>query len=319
MQKTKSLAFIIFKFFVLLFLCSIVIFAFSSANVNDIITANYGPKVASSLSVEQINEINSYWQTNVPLLEKYLSWLSGILRGDLGQSLKYNDTVVNVITSRGLASFFMILIAWIISSIVGFALGVLAGVKENSLRDKIISNISYVLACTPTFFIGMLLLFVFAITLKLFPIGFASSMNENNLIDTIWHAFLPSATLSIIGISNVSMHTRKKTIEIMKSDYITHAKMKGLSGPKLFREHIIRNVSIPAISIQFAQISEIISGSVVIETVFSYPGLGNTLVEAAISGDVYLLAGIALLCTTVVFIANLVSDLIVRRIDPRIA
>ncbi len=302
----------------LLVLSSIVIFAFSSANATDTITANYGSKVASTLTSEQLDRLADYWGQNTPFFEKYLTWLEHIFRGDLGVSLKYNDSVVNVIATRGLSSILLLAIAWIISSIGGYALGIIAGLKQGSLLDRLITNVAYILTCTPTFWVAMLLLYIFAIKLRLFPIGFSSSIGFSSVSDSIWHATLPALTLSAVGLSRVAMHTREKMVDVVTSDYITHAKFKGIGGVTLFKEHIFKNVSIPAISIQFSQIAEIISGSIAVETVFSYPGLGSTLVQAASTGDASLLAGITLLSVTVVFFANFISDIIVARIDPRV-
>ena len=199
MHSFKSLFFGFLRLIALLLLCSIVIFAFISANPIDTISANYGTKVASSLSSEQLSQLKSYWGADVPFVERYLAWLSNIVHGDFGMSLKYNDSVLNVIANKGLSSFFMIGTAWVISSLVGYTLGVYSGFNKGSLIDKIITKASLVLASAPTFWIGMLLLFIFAVTMKIFPIGFASSAANTSFLDMVWHAFLPAATLSIMG------------------------------------------------------------------------------------------------------------------------
>ena len=138
-------------------------------------------------------------------------------------------------------------------------------------------------------------------------------------IDALTHLALPAITLSIVGVANVALHTREKTIDVMQSPYVRFAISRGESRREVICKHALRNLIIPAITIQFSQIAEIFGGSVLVEQVFSYPGLGQAAVTAGIGGDVALLAGIALVSAILVFGGNLCANILYGVIDPRIA
>ena len=129
---------------------------------------------------------------------------------------------------------------------------------------------------------------------------------------------LPALTLSVLGVANIALHTREKTIDVLESDYIRFARARGLSTSQALRRHGLRNLSLPAITLQFASISEIFGGSVLVEQVFSYPGLGQAAVTAGLGGDAALLAGIAVFSAAIVFAGNLVANILYGIIDPRI-
>ena len=136
--------------------------------------------------------------------------------------------------------------------------------------------------------------------------------------DRIVHAILPAVTLSITGISNIAMHTREKMIEVMESDYVLFARARGESTGSIVWRHGIRNIILPAMTLQFASVSEIFGGSVLVEQVFSYPGLGQAAVTAGLGGDVPLLLGITVISAAIVFAGNLTANLLYGVLDPRI-
>ena len=137
------------------------------------------------------------------------------------------------------------------------------------------------------------------------------------LTDRIKHLILPALTLSIVGVANVALHTRQKLIEVLASDYVLFARARGEHGFILFWRHGLRNIAMPAITLQFASFSELFGGAVLAEQVFSYPGLGQATVEAGLRGDVPLLLGIVIFSTLFVFVGNLLADVIYQFVDPR--
>ena len=137
------------------------------------------------------------------------------------------------------------------------------------------------------------------------------------IADVAYHLILPVLTLSIVGVSNIALHTREKTVDIMESDYVKFARARGESTRQIVLHHGLRNLSLPAITLQFASISEIFGGSVLVEQVFSYPGLGQAAVSAGLGSDAPLLAGIALVSAALVFGGNLVANILYGVIDPR--
>ncbi len=167
---------------------------------------------------------------------------------------------------------------------------------------------------------GVLLLFT--VQLPIFPIGFSvpvgMAADEVSLADRLYHAFLPACTLGLTGISSIAMHTREKVIEILESDYVLYARARGESGWRLIFRHGLRNLLLPVITLQFGSISEIFGGSVLVEQVFSYPGLGQAAVTAGLGSDIPLLMGITLISAVLVFAGNAAADGLYRLVDPRL-
>ncbi|OIJ08212.1 ABC transporter permease [Anaerobacillus arseniciselenatis] len=271
---------------------------------------------------EQRDKIAEYWGLDQSPLEQFVQWGSRVLQGDLGTSMIYRRPVADIISEKFLNSIILMSLAWLLSGIIGFIIGSIAAMKKDTWIDRTIKWYCYTLASTPTFWIGLLFLMIFAAWLDWFPIGLgvpAGVIAEDVTIgDRIKHLILPTLTLSMIGIANIALHTRQKLIDILSSDYVLFAKARGEKGFVLFWRHGLRNVALPAITLQFAAFSELFGGAVIAETVFSYPGLGQATVEAGLRGDVPLLLGIVIFSAIFVFIGNLVADLIYRLVDPRI-
>ena len=231
------------------------------------------------MSPEQIARLRSYWGTDLPPVERYLNWLKDFLHGNMGTSLLYRRPVAEVIGEKVLSSVWLLFTAWLLSGILGFFLGVLAGKKRGGVMDRIVTGYSLFVASTPSFWVAMVLLMVFAVKLHWFPIGFSVPIGMDagaiSIADRIRHAVLPAAALSITGISSIALHTREKLIEVMESDYVLFARARGESDWAILRRHGLRNILLPAMTLQFSSVSEIIGGSVLVEQVFSYPGLGR--------------------------------------------
>jgi peptide/nickel transport system permease protein len=271
---------------------------------------------------EQREKIAEHWGLDKSPGEQFLHWGTRVLRGDLGTSMIFRRPVVEVINGKFFNSIILMSLAWIISGMIGFSAGCLAAMKRETWIDKIIKWYCYTLASTPTFWMGLFLLIIFAVWLEWFPIGMGVPAGvlaeEVTLSDRLRHLILPTLTLSIIGVANVALHTRQKLIDILNSEYVLFARARGEKGFILFWRHGLRNVALPAITLQFAAFSELFGGAVLTETVFSYPGLGQATVEAGLRGDVPLLLGIVIFSAVFVFIGNLVADIIYRFVDPRI-
>lgn len=271
---------------------------------------------------EQREEIAEYFGVNESKTEQFFHWLTMFLHGDLGTSLLYRQEVIAVIQERFLASFALMAISWIVSGIFGYVLGVIAGMNEGTMIDKAIKSFCFILASTPAFWIGILLLIVFSLWLGWFPIGLSMPIGmlaeEVTVWDRLKHIILPALTLSIIGISNITLHTRQKVMDILESEFIRFARAKGEEGFRLFARHIFRNTLFPAISVHFASFGELFGGVILAEQVFSYPGLGQAIVQAGLNSDVPLLLGIVAFSALFVFIGNLLADLLYYFIDLRI-
>jgi peptide/nickel transport system permease protein len=270
---------------------------------------------------EQREKIAEYWGLDQPVMVQFLNWGSAMLTGDLGTSMIFRRPVADIIGERFLNSLVLMITAWILSGMIGFAMGVVAAMKKDAWIDRMIKWFCYTLASTPTFWMGLLMLIVFAVWLGWFPIGLgvpAGVLAEDvTIADRIKHLILPAVTLSIVGVANVALHTRQKLIDVLASDYVLFARARGERGFVLFWRHGLRNVAMPAITLQFAAFSELFGGAVLAEQIFSYPGLGQATVEAGLRGDVPLLLGLVIFSTLFVFTGNLMADLIYHVVDPR--
>ena len=307
----------------LLTICiSMVTFALMKASPIDPLQANVGQAALGTMSQEQREKLEEYWGVNTPPIRQYLSWVGDFVRGDMGISLLYRQPVTEVIAVKLSNSLFLMITAWIISGVLGFLLGVVSGMNQGKFVDKLIRGYCLVVSSTPAFWLALLLLMIFSVWLQIFPIGLSVPIGVEasgvTFLDRVYHAVLPALTLSITGVSNIALHTREKMIDVMESDYVLFAKMRGEKGWRLFRYYGFRNVLLPAVTLHFASISEIFGGSVLVEQVFSYPGLGQAAVAAGLGSDLPLLMAITIVSALIVFGGNLAANLLYGMIDPRI-
>ena len=299
----------------------LVVFALVSMSPIDPVQANVGQAAYVNMSEAKRAQLASYWGGDVPFWERFANWAGALLQGDMGTSLRFNAPVSEVIAHRVANSLALMGIAWLLSGVLGFALGVAAGARRGGALDRVVRSYCFLLASTPTFWLGLLILMVFAVQLGWFPIGFSVpigvSAADVTLADAAHHLVLPALTLSVTGVANIALHTREKVIDVLESDYVRFARARGESELSVIVHHGLRNVALPAVTLQCAFISEIFGGSVLVEQVFSYPGLGQAAVTAGLGGDVALLAGIALVSAALVFGGNLLANILYGVLDPR--
>ena len=317
----KYLARHIVRFALLMLAVGLVVFALVSMSPIDPVQANVGQAAYVNMSEAKRAQLASYWGGDVPFWERFANWAGALMQGDMGTSLRFNAPVSEVIAHRAANSLALMGIAWLLSGALGFALGVAAGARRGGALDRVVRSYCFLLASTPTFWLGLLILMVFAVQLGWFPIGFSVpigvSAADVTLADVVHHLVLPALTLSVTGVANIALHTREKVVDVLESDYVRFARARGESELSVIVHHGLRNVALPAVTLQCAFISEIFGGSVLVEQVFSYPGLGQAAVTAGLGGDVALLAGIALVSAALVFGGNLLANILYGVLDPR--
>ena len=310
------------RIFLLIIAVSIAAFLLMTYSPIDPLQTNIGQTALGTISQEQIEKLESYWGTNEAPLKRYLQWAKDFFTGDMGTSLLYRQALGDIITKSFCNSIWILLAAWIFYGVLGITFGMISGIKEGTLLDSIIKNIAILFSSTPIFWFALLVLMIFSVWLKWFPIGLSVPIGvtaENvTIADKIYHGILPTLVLTITGMSNVILHTREKMIMILESDYVLFAKAMGKNKKQILMQHGIRNVLLPAITLQFASISEIFGGSILAEQVFSYPGLGQIAVTAGLGGDMPLLMGIVVISACFVGVGNLLADILYHIIDPRI-
>lgn len=309
------------KFTSLLLAVSVVTFLLVSASPIDPVQ-QYILGLGTAVSPEQRAEIEDYWGVNKPPVERYLGWLSEVLRGNLGESALYRRPVADIIWERFVNSLGLMLCAWVLSGVTGFFLGCVMGMYRDGWADKILKKICYILSSVPTFWLGLVLLLVFSVWLKWFPVGFSApiGMLEENVTigQKLYHLILPAFTLSLMSFSNIALHTRQKLSDVWNSEYVLFARARGEEKWTILRRHGLRNILLPALTLQFSSFAELFGGSVMAETVFSYPGLGSAAVAAGLNSDVPLLLGVTLFSALFVGVGNLTANLLYGIIDPQI-
>ncbi len=231
----------------------------------------------------------------------------------------YNAPVSEVIGQRFAASFLLLAGAWLLSGCFGILLGLCAGRYLNCWPDRLICRFAYLLASLPTFWVGLLLLALFAVHWPLLPVCCAwtpgLAADEADWAMRLRHLLLPVTTLALLGLGNIALHTRERVAEVLASDFICYARAQGDGGWPMLRFHVLRHALTPAICLQFASLGELIGGSLLAEKVFSYPGLGQATVDAGLRGDIPLLMGIVLFCTLLVFLGNTAARVLLARIN----
>ncbi|GGP78496.1 ABC transporter permease [Saccharothrix coeruleofusca] len=286
----------------------------------DPVAAYVGGDVAA-LGPQQRALIVERWGLDDPAPQRFLTWLGNLVRGDFGHSLTFNRPVLEVIGDKFLTSLALMALAWLLSGLLGFALGVVAGVRQGRAADRVITWWAYTLASAPTFWVGLLLLYVFAVSLNWAPVCCAVPIGvpaaEVGPLDRLHHLALPAITLSVVGVAPVVLHTRQAVVATMASDHVAFARAQGDRGLGLVLHRVVRNAAAPALLLQFGSLGELFGGSVLAEQVFSYPGLGAATTTAALGQDVPLLLGIALFTTVLVYAGNAIGDRVHAVVDPR--
>lgn len=309
------------KIITLLLAVSIITFVLVSASPIDPVQ-QYILGLGTAVSPEQRAEIEDYWGVNEPPVERYFSWLSELLQGNLGESAIYRRPVADIIGERFLNSLALMLCAWILSGIIGFTLGCVMGMYKGRLPDKILKKVCYILSSVPTFWLGLVFLLVFSVWLKWFPVGFSSPIGilskDVALWQKLYHLVLPAFTLSLMSFANIALHTRQKLVDVLNSEYILFARARGEGKWTILRRHGLRNILLPALTLQFASFAELFGGSVMAENVFSYPGLGSAVSAAGLNSDVPLLLGVTLFSAIFVAVGNMIANLLYGIIDPQI-
>ncbi len=309
------------KILSLLLAVSIIAFALVCASPIDPVQ-QYILGLGTAVSPERRAAIEEYWGVNDPPVERYLNWLGNLLQGDMGESALFRRPVADIIAERFVNSLALMICAWVLAGVLGFALGCVMGMYQDKWPDRIIKKICYLLSSVPTFWLGLILVLVFAVNLGWFPTGLSSPIGVREEDVTIWqrlhHLALPAITLSLMSFANIALHTRQKLIDVLNSEYVLFARARGEGKWTILRRHGLRNILLPALTLQFSSFAELFGGSVMAENVFSYPGLGSAVSAAGLNSDVPLLLGVTIFSALFVCVGNMIANILYGVIDPQI-
>lgn len=274
---------------------------------------------SGELSLSDLEALKVSMGLDKPLVVRYFIWLGDLLHGDLGVSYRTSQEVGMMIGQRIIPSLMLTGTGIIGAILIGVPLGIISAYKPNSVWDHISTFISFIGASVPNFFLSLLLIYVLAVKLKLFPTsGMYSSGAGNDLGDLLHHLALPAFVCGIQPIGNYIKQTKSSVLEVLNEEYIRTARSKGLTNPVIVLKHAFRNAMIPVVTTISLTIPFLIGGAVVTEQIFAWPGIGSLMITAITSRDYPVIMGVAVLICGVVLVMNLILDLIYAALDPRI-
>lgn len=275
-------------------------------------------------SAEVMAAIREQYGLDKPLLSQLGLYLGRALQGDLGMSYYYNRPVVDLILSRLGPTMLLVATALGFALIVGTRLGMLASRNPRGIASAVVTVLSLIGYSAPVFWTGLMLVILFAAKIPLFPVaGMIDVVKQGGplmrALDIAHHLVLPGLTLGLVYLAQYSRLTRASMLEVLGADYIRTARAKGVSEKLVFRRHAFRNALLPVVTVAGMQFGAIISGAVLVETVFSWPGLGTLAFQSILARDYPTVLGILFFSTLIVIIANLLTDFVSRLLDPRLA
>lgn len=312
----------LFQYGLVLFVAITVNFVLPRFTPGDPLLYFFDESTLKELTSEQKQEVLNSVGLSGSLWEQYIAYLKGIFTWDFGQSIKHAQPVTEIIADKLPWTISLILPALLISTLIGVGIGAYSAWNRGKRRDFTLLTTMLTMQAIPGFWIGMLFLAILAVQFGWFPTYGAISIVQADttwgvLKDILWHLLLPVATLSIATVGSNYLLTRSSMLESLGQDYMTMAEAKGVRKKTLIFNHGLRNALLPIYTQFTMALGSLIGGSVVVETVFSYPGIGRLLYESVIARDFPMMQGVFLMITFGVIAANIVADLTYPLIDPR--
>ena len=278
---------------------------------------------AGGVDAEVMEQIRKDYGLDLPLWKQMAKYFWGVARLDLGYSFYYNEPVTKLIIEKLPATLLLVISAQVISIFFGILLGVTAARNPNGMTSHFVTVLSLVGYAAPVFWTGIMMIILFSVIVPIFPIGNMIDVSVEregiaHVIDVLHHLVLPAVTLGSIFLAIYSRLSRATMLDVLGSDYVRTAQAKGLSEFQVIFKHALRNALLPVVTTVGLVFSGIVSGAVLVETVFSWPGLGTLAVQAIVARDTPTILGILFFSSLVVVVANLLTDMVYRIIDPRI-
>lgn len=288
-------------------------------------------------TLEKMNAWREAMGLNKPIVTQYIDYMSGVLQGDFGISYFTNTPVAHEILARLPATIELAIFAIIVASIIGIVLGVISAVKKNSIIDNLTMTTALIGVSMPVFWLGILLIIFFSGYLHILPSGgridslmkpfggtgfyFYDTLiigDYEAFFNALEHIALPGCTLAAYSMAIITRMTRSSMLDVLHQDYIRTAKAKGLSSYAVIGRHAFRNALLPIITVVGLQFGSLLSGAVLTETVFSWPGIGAYAVESILRSDFPIIQAIALIVAFIFVCMNLIVDLLYAALDPRV-
>lgn len=307
----------ILSFFLSLFALSIAVFLLSRLTPGDPLVSYYGERV-ERMSAKEKEEARERLGLTAPLPVQYGRWLQNAVQGDFGISYKYKQAVKEVIAERIGNTLLLGGIGFVLTFVLSFFLGLFCAWHEDKPLDRILCKIGTVTGCIPEFWLALILILVFSVQLKLLPSSGAYSIGgQGGVADRAAHLVLPLTVVVLSHLWYYAYMVRNRILEEVRCDYVLLARAKGLTRREVFLRHCVRNVLPSYISLMAISVPHVLGGTYIVETVFSYPGIGTLAYESARYKDYNLLMVVCLLSGALVMLCNLFGQMLSEKLDPR--
>jgi peptide/nickel transport system permease protein len=255
-----------------------------------------------------------------PIQEQYLLYLEGMVTGNWGLSYFYGQPAFQVIAARVPATLLLMVPSLILTFLIGILMGILSARRPFSGQDRFLSSFAFFFYSMPVFWLGFILLTVFSLYLKVLPAGGMTSITSRgfNILDYLWHLILPVTALTLVNLANFSLLVRSSMLEVLDQNYIMTARGKGLSERLVFYRHALRNGLLPTVTMLGLFVGSILTGAILTETVFSWPGLGSLTFDSIVRRDYPVVLALFFIFSILTIFSNLITDIIYGVLDPRI-
>ena len=268
---------------------------------------------------ENVAKLNADLGLNKPLVQQYFIWLGNMLTGDLGRSYNLNRPVLDEVLERLGPTLLLAACALILCTVLGILGGVIAAVKQYGWPDKLITLLVLIGISTPAFWLGLVLILLFAVHWQILPAsGMVTPYAGGGVLDVLKHLILPASTLALVATGVIARLSRANMLEVLRQDYIRTARAKGLREGRVIYRHAFKNALVNIVPVIGIQAGFVLGGAVYIETVFQWPGIGRMLVTAITTRDILLVQGGVLIVAACYVLFNLLADVAQHWLDPRI-
>ena len=276
-------------------------------------------QITSNMSQEEINILREQSGINKPFLIQYVDWLGQILSGNFGHSLVTHNSVGEEILAKIPNTISLVLPAYVTALIIAIVLGLVAAANKGKWQDKLIDAVASLGIATPSFWIAMIFIYVLGYQLNLFPIiGMHTIGKEGDFGDFLSHFIMPYLTLTIVFFAELTRYVRSSALNQTNEEYVVVQQAFQATKTQIFTRHIIKNVLIPVITQVGMSLPMLVTGAIITETVFSWPGIGPYITQATRALDYPIIMAVMLLSATLVIVGNLISDILYSIVDPRI-
>jgi peptide/nickel transport system permease protein len=302
-----------------LILLSIIIFILAQLMPGDALSGQVGPDV----DPERIAEIREEMGWNDPWYEQYASWIGGVVKGDFGQSFRFKMPVSELIQQRVMNTVWLSLVTLVLTYMLAIPLGIVSGRYNDTWKDQLVTGYTYVGFATPLFIFALVMLWLFGFKLGWFPTsgsvtpGLTPGTFEH-IMSKVYHLILPALSMALITTYSTIQYLRNEIVDTKQRDFIITARAKGASEKRVYNRHILRNSLLPIAAFFGYEITGLIGGSIFIENIFGFPGMGQLLVESITLRDYSVLTATTLLFGVASILGALISDIILSIVDPRI-